>query len=325
MFIRHIMITIKCEYTNKDLEELLLEFKELNGKDFDEVYQPLFLDDVDSGYLISNYGNIKGKKGTILTKFYLNNYAYTALRSPNTSKVERYRISRLVAFTFCPIRKGLTLNDHVHHIDKNPRNNKYTNLIIVTPEEHEYIHVINGDRKGEKNNSSIYTNFQIKYVCELLQEGCWTPSEIHDKTGVSKWMISLIRKKKVWTHISSKYDIAPLFTHPSKETIIKICELLEKGYSTREISIETGVKEKSISDIRTGHRHSDISSKYKIKPLRKFNDLTKIHQVCKLLSETNKTYKEISKITGINTDTICRIKIGRIHKKISSQYELLKK
>lgn len=53
------------------------------------------------------------------------------------SKYEHVYIHELVAYYFC---KGYTIKDHVHHIDLNPLNNHYKNLLWVTKAEHRELH-----------------------------------------------------------------------------------------------------------------------------------------------------------------------------------------
>ena len=48
---------------------------------------------------------------------------------------------------------------------------------------------------------------KIKLVCELLEKNV-PMYEIEETTGVSYAMISLILRRKNWTHVSSKYNFS---------------------------------------------------------------------------------------------------------------------
>jgi len=60
---------------------------------------------------------------------------------------------------------------------------------------------------GENHYKSKYMEDQIHYVCKLLEEGKYTHSKISEITGVSKKVISNIKYKHSWTHISKLYNI----------------------------------------------------------------------------------------------------------------------
>ena len=202
----------------------------------------------------------------------------------------------------------------MHHINGDRTDNRYCNLIFVTRYEHTILHQDN--YKNEKNNSSKYKNDQIHLLCKIMESDQYSNDELQDITGVNKYTISGIRRKTEWTDISKNYNISKYFSHPDRDTIIKACELLEKGFSNIYVSNVTGIKPKTISDIRTGHRHYNISK------ARTKLDEEVIHKICKLMEDEKLSNKDISKLTGVNTDSICRIRIGKIYKNISKLYNI---
>jgi hypothetical protein len=288
------MLTQEKIKTDKSLDELLKENQDLMNQDeIKEEFKDIYLDNNKTGYKISNLGYVLNSKGDALQIIYLNDYAYVVLYNSESKKHERFRLNILVATFFCPYRAD-DLCEEVHHITKNRRDNRYCNLIFVSRKEHKTIHSNMGDYLGENNNTSKYSNKQIRELCRLLELDIYTPTELSERTGVSKDMISLIRGRKAWTHISCDYDISPLFTHPDKETVIKVCEMLEQGATTSKISKDTNVAPRTISDIRCGRRHADISKDFNIKRLRNFHDLDKIHKVCKLMENPELSNKKNS-------------------------------
>lgn len=100
-------------------------------------------------YWITNDGKVFDcDTGTYLQPDIKNTYYYVNLKK-SESKYEHAYIHYLVAYYFCKgfIRFGVC---KVHHIDKNPLNNHYKNLIWVTDEEHGELHRLlnSGDKKA---------------------------------------------------------------------------------------------------------------------------------------------------------------------------------
>lgn len=83
---------------------------------------------LDTRYKVSNLGNIKGARGTILKPFFGGKYLYVSLGKGN-----KKLIHRLVLITFNPVENMDNLQ--VNHKDGNPTNNKLDNLEWVTPSE----------------------------------------------------------------------------------------------------------------------------------------------------------------------------------------------
>lgn len=88
------------------------------------------------------------------------------------------------------------------------------------------------------------------------------------------------------------------------KTVKKICDDLMKGYTIYDISKKYNYSELSIYNIRFYHSYKYITKKYKF-PSNRLTE-SDIIKVCDLIME-NKTFEEISKITGISKSKIAQI------------------
>ena len=120
---------------NRQLD-LLLSFvwnESLSGEIWKEI------EGLDSRYFISNYGRVLSLccNGYKLLKPFIcsDGYLYVDLRHNNEDI--KSRVHRLVAEAFIPNIENKPI---VHHIDCNKLNNKATNLLFLTYEEHNKIH-----------------------------------------------------------------------------------------------------------------------------------------------------------------------------------------
>ena len=84
-----------------------------------------------SEYQISNYGKIKNNKGQFLSSRIRNGYVSVDLTDKKTGKKNGYQLNRLVAHVFVSNIHEKT--DQANHLDKNPLNNYYKNLVWTTP------------------------------------------------------------------------------------------------------------------------------------------------------------------------------------------------
>lgn len=95
----------------------------------------------DERYFISNYGYVyslcRNVPIKLKTQYDLNGYAYISISYKGESK--NVRIHKLVADYFIYNDSPQTKVE-VHHIDLNKRNNHFSNLIHLTPQEHRKIH-----------------------------------------------------------------------------------------------------------------------------------------------------------------------------------------
>lgn len=110
----------------------------------------------------------------------------------------------------------------------------------------------------------------------------------------------------------------------TEEQAIKICELIMKKKSNKEISEELGVTEKTVQHIRSGECWKHVVCKYKFPKLGKakpfqITDDT-IHQICKKLELKTLSDPEIGKEFGVSREFVRDIRLKKRRKKISQFY-----
>lgn len=100
-------------------------------------------------YLVSNFGNIKGRRGALMT-LTINDFGYRRASLYVNGKTLYRQAHRLVAQAFLPNPEGLPL---VNHIDGNKLNNHVSNLEWVTAKENaeKIVHpATNNTRRSRK-------------------------------------------------------------------------------------------------------------------------------------------------------------------------------
>lgn len=160
-----------------------------------------------SDYVVSNYGRVmssKRKIPIILSQIETRGGYLQVHLSIKGNQIKK-SISRLVMETFNPL---LNMNNlEVNHIDCNKKNNSLDNLEWVTHSEnikHAYNHGLLNKPKGELNYFSKLKEKDVKLI--LLLDDSLTYKEIGKMFGVSGDTISLIKRRKTWTHINIKGD-----------------------------------------------------------------------------------------------------------------------
>jgi len=128
-------------------------------------------------------------------------------------KKHHYLVHRLVYQAFC----GPLINDMVVcHLDGNPANNHYSNLLQTTQYEnmsHKYKH--GTSQEGERHPHALYSNETVACVSRAialaprsatgrLKKGI--PQAIADEYGVTRQLVYDISNHNSWKCVSSKGD-----------------------------------------------------------------------------------------------------------------------
>ena len=178
----------------------------------DEVFVPLSYSNIKDYYIISNYGRIyniylnsfinptKGINGYIECKLPVCNYH---------NRQRGFRIHRLVMLTFCYF-PGCE-NFEVNHKDGNKSNNYIGNLEWSTRKEnidHSWKYGLSKAHPciGEQNGRAKLKEEDVHLICQKLVNNQTTVS-ISKEFNISRSVISGIKNKNIWVHISSNYNL----------------------------------------------------------------------------------------------------------------------
>ena len=105
----------------------------------------------------------------------------------------------------------------------------------------------------------------------------------------------------------------------------KVCKLIMKGKSNKEISEKLDITEKTIQHIRSGETWKAISEKYDFPKLVDSVPYTKdeevIHKICKLLVEHKYSDVEIANKCEVKREYVKDIRTKRRRRDISDQYD----
>jgi hypothetical protein len=283
--------------------------------------RPVILHGQYTDYIVNEFGDvINTKTGCILVAYVHPVTGYASVGIHIDGKCYTTLVHRIVASAFIPNPYDLP---HVNHIDGIKTHNWHKNLEWTTFQGNMDHAVATGllDIKGIKHPENVYSEDQIRKVCEMLEARTFMPIEIERDTGVNRGIIHHIRAGKTWTHISKNYDIPPIaeqLNYAGKITVYSdaqkhmVCELLQNNsLSAVDISNMTGVHEAMVRQAAKGDIWKDIVSEYNIDPdrgtvmlhRRDYSD-DQIRSVCKLLMDPNRSFLSIAEETGVGIDTV---------------------
>lgn len=240
-------------------------------------WKPIILEDIKNIYLVSNTGLVKNKitNKILSTNFTHKGYLQVGLMSISKKKCISKVVHRLVSIAFIPNPDN---KPQVNHINGKKTINWYRNLEWNTCKENIQHAIQNNlfyNGLGEMANGSIYSDEKIHQVCKLLETNKFLNTEISNMTGVDVSIISKIKCKDCWTHISFQYNI----TSPTKNAtgenaaaskytsnqIHNVCKMLQDPNNKMTfISKSTGVGYDMIYRIKMGKNWTEISSQYNI-------------------------------------------------------------
>jgi hypothetical protein len=222
---------------------MLFIFTPIDKEVFKVITHPRIQQDM---YLISNFGRVYSmhRRKFLKPRIDKDGYYRIGLRA-NSEKYKKtiIGIHRLVAWEFCDGYDEEIGKIIPNHLNSDPSDNHFNNLEWCTKSENAaYSYSNYGYHKvrcGEKSNFSIYTEYDIRKVCELAEKG-FSRKDISKITGVNKHYIGDIFRGKKWKHITKDYNL------PKSKRIIsfkgfsdsdkkKILKLLKKGYKPKEI------------------------------------------------------------------------------------------
>lgn len=244
--------------------------------------------------------------------------------------------------------------NEVDHLSGNKYNNSIYNTRWVSGSENITAAYDNGLMpSGEDSPMSVLSNDDVKYICQMMQDGI-------DRHCIYKFLASKsianpsslfhsIYTRKAWKRISKDYifqnynERSNVF---STDEIHNICKCLENNMNHRDIIISLGMNPDlmtqdqrnnlytAISHIKKGLHFTEISSQYNIDKNSTKNIFSddEIHYICKRLEDqigVKQILHELGYDVDVNkdsskyhkyTNSIYRIRDRRVFTHISSNY-----
>ena len=306
--------------------------------------------DLKFPYEISNWGRVRrllpnGEYRYLGIFVDTKGYPYTDLVHNDGRK--HHRIHRLIMQTFYPIENPQDYQ--VNHIDSIRCNPFVGNLEWCTPSDNiQHALKYGNGVVGEKAQSARFTEEQVHQVCQILQEtqANITYREILERMGMefnsnNQSILSTIRLRQNWVHISKDYDFPEPMKIHSDEEIHFICQCIVNGMTNPEVFQALGLTDKSLygrycdifHKIRSKSAYQDIVSQYNIpeyNPKQKFDYTDEmIHEICRRISNDEK-YRDIYYNMGfeqmglkLNTfkSMYGRLRRREVRYEITSQYQ----
>lgn len=152
-------------------------------------------------YKISNYGTVLNISRNFVLKWisHPEGYFHVKLRKDGIRK--SFKVHRLVAMNFC---EGYFEGAVVNHIDGNKENNHCSNLEWCT-HSHNLKHAYDTGLRKSAGGTSKYSDEIVIKICEELQLGIFSQSDISKMYDVPTWLVKDIKQRVTYKHISKDF------------------------------------------------------------------------------------------------------------------------
>ena len=167
------------------------------------------------------------------------------------------------------------------------------------------------------------TKYEVDRLTFDLKYSNKSYSELAKIYNISLNHVKAINYGISWNRDYIKYPIRKiLFGSKSEATKIPMIQnaLISTDKTFSQIGEEYGCSENTVRRINSGETHKNDELTYPLRRIKERLSQEKILNVCKLLSATNKSIREISEITGIPASTIRYINSGKATRYIISKY-----
>lgn len=179
--------------------------------------------------------------------------------------------------------------------------------------------------KKQKKIADKLTDEQVHEICKLLQDGLGY-TKVADQLNIPLHIVRDIRyKENYYADIKSQYT----FPQTSKTRVLtsgdvrQICEMLQAGKTSKEITSELHVSDATIIAIKSGKIYPEISKLYNIEPPKVYAKGLRddqVHKICRMLSQNKYNDREIAKIIDCNWTQVRDIRLRTRYSDISKRY-----
>lgn len=308
------------------LEKLLEKIDELN-ENYQyvniEIFERIIIDGIVTNYEISNLGRVyNSKRKKFLKPSKSTSTGHVRVNIYISGKEHWRTVHSLVAEYFCEYRDEKHM-DEIHHIDCNPRNNVWWNLIYLSHKEHHLIHCYLNTYNLPTGDNSVSTKVPDKVVRSIFidMSNGMKNKDIASKYNLYESYISLLRTGSIRKNIYKDFNITAKKVNRisgmyDQDKLDEAAQLIAKGLNNKEISKITGIARDTISLICSGKQHRDLYDKYKlnnVKPISKRNSDESLDLMVQLILENKLSLREISNKTGVPYASVndARLKIRK--------------
>ncbi len=173
-----------------------------------------------------------------------------------------------------------------------------------------------GGQYGRKTDT-VVTESQVRHVIDLLLQRI-SHNEISAITGVNTGIISAIKHKKCWNHLTEGIDFYFRFKHLSEDQAKEIVKLLTEGKTIDEVAGITQLNKSAVMSIRYKIYWTELTKDVDFGSSFISEDQAK--EIVKLLTE-GKTPKEITKEINVTPMVVYNIKGKRTWKYLTENVE----
>lgn len=177
----------------------------------DEIFLPIennVIENIAPYYIVSNYGRVYNYYNNkfIHISYKKSGYMSVSLQTLDPNIRKEILLHRLVLLVFNYIKDSDKLD--VNHKDGLKYINFLSNLEWCTTRENN-LHALQNKLRipvsGENHYKSKITVDDANYICQLLSSK-YSIKEIVDITGISRDIITDIKRRRTWKYISNNYN-----------------------------------------------------------------------------------------------------------------------
>lgn len=195
----------------------------------------------------------------------IDKYGYKRINTRYEGKRARCLVHRAVALAFIPNPNDLPTVNHINAIKDD---NRVENLEWAT-HQNQADHVkklgLKPIQYGEDTSGCKYSENFIREICKHIEDG-WRNCDITSKFKVQQHLVSDIRNRKSWGHVSKDYDFkSSRSKRLSVEAVTWVCKQLQMNRTPIEIfkkTVNVCITLSIIKEIKMRNIYRNISKNY---------------------------------------------------------------